>query len=31
MGRKSKFTTEEKLEYVIRCIEEKDSLIIPLG
>lgn len=26
MGRKSKFTTNEKLEYVLRCIEGEDSI-----
>jgi transposase-like protein len=26
MGRKSKFSTEEKLKYVLRCIEGKDSV-----
>lgn len=26
MGRKSKFSTEEKLEHVLRCIEGKDSI-----
>lgn len=26
MGRKSKFSTEEKLKYVLRCIEGKDSI-----
>lgn len=26
MGRKSKFTTEEKLAHVLTCIEEKDSI-----
>lgn len=27
MGRKSKFTTEEKLVYVFNCLEEKDSIL----
>ena len=26
MGRKSKFSTEEKLKYILRCIEGKDSI-----
>jgi len=26
MGRKSKYPTEEKLKYVLRCIEGKDSI-----
>ncbi|SKC89930.1 helix-turn-helix domain-containing protein, partial [Maledivibacter halophilus] len=26
MGRKSKFTTNEKLEYVLRCIDREDSI-----
>lgn len=26
MGRKSKFSAEEKLKYVLRCIEGKDSI-----
>ncbi len=26
MGRKSRFTTNEKLEYVLGCIEGKDSI-----